>query len=205
MKQRAQHPSLFRSRAAFKLLELDEKFKILNGKNVNVVIDLGAAPGGWSQVVASKFGVQNGVGNVTSSGTSLEPTVNRESPSRRSSDQNNPPDARVFREKKQIVAVDILPILPIYGVKTLRLDFLTPEAHETIASLLPPAQPYADVILSDIAVNMSGNSVRDSAMSAEVCNGVFDFASKHLRRGNPNNDTPGGTLVCVHRDSLRLN
>ncbi|KAF7971561.1 hypothetical protein HWV62_20798 [Athelia sp. TMB] len=55
VKSRQAHPAQFRSRSAFKLIELDEKYGNFL-QNVNSVVDLGAAPGGWSQVVAAKMG-----------------------------------------------------------------------------------------------------------------------------------------------------
>src|ERR1700732_3527945 len=56
VKSRLSHPANFRSRSAFKLLELHEKYGSFLTRNVNTVVDLGAAPGGWSQVVAGKMG-----------------------------------------------------------------------------------------------------------------------------------------------------
>ncbi|CAL1702791.1 unnamed protein product [Somion occarium] len=56
VRKRVEHPANFRSRSAFKLLELEEKHRFLTGPDVNSVVDLGAAPGGWSQVVASRLG-----------------------------------------------------------------------------------------------------------------------------------------------------
>src|SRR3954452_7296785 len=97
----------YRSRAAFKLLELDEKERFL--KPGAVVVDLGAAPGGWSQVAAKAVG----------------------------------PTGRV-------IAVDLLPIVPISGVTVLQGDF----REAGLAKVLEGAS--ADVVLSDISPNLSG-------------------------------------------------
>ena len=56
VKARLSYPANYRSRSAFKLVELDHKWKFLNHPDVRTVVDLGAAPGGWSQVVAGKMG-----------------------------------------------------------------------------------------------------------------------------------------------------
>ena len=77
----------------------------------------------------------------------------------------------------------------------MRQDFLEGGA-ELIATLLPTPETKADVILSDIAPNMSGNKTRDVAAGIEVCEAVYRFASQHLRVGE-NDGTDGGTLVYV--------
>ena len=78
----------YRSRASFKILEIDNKFKIFK-KNYKV-LDLGSAPGGWSQVISQKVGKDN------------------------------------------ILAVDILDMQPLTGVKFIKQDFLAPEAEQII-------------------------------------------------------------------------
>ena len=158
VKQRAQQNKLaddlsYRSRSAFKLLQLDERFRLFK-KDVKTVLDLGAAPGGWSQVAANKM---KNVGHV--------------------------------------VAVDLLPMDPIAGVSFLRQDFLAPDAAERISSLLGTEDSKVDLILSDIAVNKSGNDTRDAAMSLEVCEAVMDAARTFLKRGDEVED--GGSLMYV--------
>src|SRR3954464_25388 len=104
----------YRSRAAFKLLEISEKEKIL--KPGQLVVDLGAAPGGWSQVAAGKV------------------------------------------KPGRVIAIDILEIAPIPGVTVLRADFR--EEKSLIEAL---AGAKADVVLSDLAPNLSGIPLVDQA------------------------------------------
>jgi 23S rRNA (uridine2552-2'-O)-methyltransferase len=118
----------YRSRAAFKLLEIDKRESIL--KPGKIVLDLGAAPGGWSQVAAEK--VKPG-GKVT--------------------------------------AVDLLEIAPISGVTILRGDFR--EA---------PIEGNADVVLSDVAPNLSGIPNVDQARLLELAEAAIDVCRKVLRR-----------------------
>ena len=122
----------YRSRAAFKLLELDEKEHLL--RPGMIVVDLGAAPGGWSQVAAAKVG----------------------------------PGGRV-------IAIDLLPIAPISGVKVLKGDF----REEMLLRALEGAQ--ADVVLSDVSANLSGIGNVDQARTLELSAGAIDFCRKALK------------------------
>ena len=72
VKQRLSSPEGFRSRSAFKLLALDNSWKFLQHPDVHTVVDLGAAPGGWSQVVSGKFGWK--AENIQGMGRSVEAT-----------------------------------------------------------------------------------------------------------------------------------
>lgn len=118
----------YRSRAAFKLLEIDKRESIL--KPGKTVLDLGAAPGGWSQVAAEK--VKPG-GKVT--------------------------------------AVDLLDIAPISGVTILKGDF-----REV------PFEGNADVVLSDVAPNLSGIPNVDQARLLELAEAAIDVCRKVLKR-----------------------
>ena len=95
----------FRGRAAFKLIEIDDKHRLLR-KGARVV-DLGAAPGGWSQVAAKRVGVAEGKG-----GEAGEKTGGK------------------------IVAIDVLAMPPIPGVEFLQLDFLDPRAPDQLKQML---------------------------------------------------------------------
>lgn len=118
----------FRSRAAFKLLELDAVEKML--KPGMTVIDLGAAPGGWSQVAAKKVG-----------------------------------------PKGTVIAIDLLPIAPISGVKVVQGDF-----REKL-----PEGVKADVVLSDLAPNLSGIANVDQARVLELSLGAIEICRKALK------------------------
>ena len=122
----------YRSRAAFKLLQIDAKEKFLNPGQV--VVDLGAAPGGWSQVAAEKV----------------------------------KPGGRV-------IAIDLLPIAPISGVTVIKEDFRS----EALLEALKGAK--ADVVLSDLAPNLSGIGNVDQARVLELSGGAIDFCSRVLK------------------------
>jgi len=95
-----------RSRAAFKLAEIDDRFHLL--KPGARVADLGAAPGGWSQIAAQRTGAVRGQGNV----------------------QGNAPG------RGRVVAIDLLDMPAIAGVEFLHLDFLDPAAPDRLKALL---------------------------------------------------------------------
>ena len=214
MQKRLSNPANYRSRSAFKLLEIDARYHFLT-KDVDVVVDLGAAPGGWSQVVAGKFGwsptapqiprLSTGVAEekvpVSEDSESLWsdstlPLV--EEPKLEKKGKSTNPKTDVFDPlnidnmdlssqsgRGTIIAVDMLHVLPIPGVQTVRGDFLEENTVQLIHGLLIKAnnnqQPKVDVILSDMAANTSGNMVHDSQSSLEICEAVFNFAARNLR------------------------
>ena len=132
----------YRSRAVYKLLEIDQKDLLLNPGMV--VVDLGAAPGGWTQYVTQKL-----KGNGT------------------------------------IVAMDILPMDALPDVTFILGDFQEEEVLKELISKLP--KQGVDLILSDMAPNMSGNQAIDIPRSMYLAELAFDFADKMLK--------PGGTLL----------
>lgn len=127
----------YRSRAAYKLLEIQEKDKILV-KGMTVV-DLGAAPGGWSQIVAKRVG-QSG----------------------------------------KVIALDILPMESINGVDIVLGDFHNPEVLGELMKVLE-GKPV-DLVISDMAPNLSGISVIDQARAFALAESALDFASKVLAK-----------------------
>jgi 23S rRNA (uridine2552-2'-O)-methyltransferase len=126
----------YRSRSAYKLTEIDDRDKLL--KPGQVVVDLGAAPGGWSQVAAARVG---------KGGT--------------------------------VLAIDLLQMEPVAGVGFVRGDFTRGSGLAAIGSLLGDRK--ADVVLSDMAPNMSGIAVSDQARSMELAEAARDFALLHLQ------------------------
>lgn len=175
----------FRARSAFKLIELNEKYRLLVG--ANIVVDLGGAPGGWSQVVAgemrkrdTRFGNEDDVqapptdaNTVVEAGASTSP---------------------VKKSKKRILAVDLLPIAPMAGVTTIQGDFLALETQRRIIAAIQPDE-YVDVVLSDMAPNMSGNRLRDIDQSLELCTSAFRFAQDWLVTAKEAGRPHGGVLV----------
>jgi len=125
----------YRSRAVYKLLEIIEKNKII--QNGDIVLDLGAAPGGWSQV-AAKF--------VGSSG--------------------------------KVIASDILPIDEINGVDFLQGDFTQQSVYDDLLKMTDGSK--VNVVLSDLAPNMSGQLSVDQPKSMYLADLAIDMATKTL-------------------------
>ena len=132
-----------RSRAAFKLEELIERDRLL--KPGMVVVDLGAAPGGWSQVVRRQL--------VDKSGG----------------------------DHGRVVAMDILEMPPIAGVEFIHGDFREAEALSRLQALLGGA--LVDLVLSDLAPNMTGVDTVDQARAMYLAELARDFAQEHLKQG----------------------
>lgn len=129
----------YRSRAVYKLQEIDTKYKIFHPKQL--IVDLGAAPGAWCQYV---------VKNV--SGTT-----------------------------GKVIGLDILEMDPIDGVCTIQGDFTeTDTLNQLVKSL--SNQPV-DLVLSDIAPNISGNKAVDQPKSMYLAELALDFARQHLTEG----------------------
>ncbi|KAI5121533.1 hypothetical protein M0805_002593 [Coniferiporia weirii] len=200
VKARAQNAAHYRARSAFKLLQLNKQYKLFGPNKTDVVIDLGAAPGGWSQVVANALGVSGSVDTTEEIQRSSEETVKAilaESALGNWSNTRTSVPSDGQENKKTIIALDLLPITPLRGVRTVRQDFLNGGAA-LVASLLPTPDTKADVILSDIAPNMSGNKTRDTATGLEVCQAVYAFAASHLRASDHERDAGGGHLVLKY-------
>ena len=132
-----------RSRAAYKLEELIERGNLL--KPGMVVVDLGAAPGGWSQVL------RNALRN------------------KRGDDQG------------RVVALDILDMPPIAGVEFVHGDFREAEALSRLEALL--GDKPVDLVLSDMAPNMTGVDTVDQARAMYLSELARDFADAHLKKG----------------------
>ena len=204
VKQRNASPNAYRSRSAFKLLELNAAWgSFLSKKDVRAVVDLGAAPGGWSQVVAEKLGWID-----TAAPDWDDPDVGCDYgfQSGRAPGAGKNIDVSSSWSSKHgrgiIVSVDLLPMAPIPGVHSMQIDFLTPQAGAAVkAALSTPENPsgMADIILSDMAANFSGYKPRDVESSLDICQSVFDFAKDNLHvRDTPQGATKGhrgGTLL----------
>ena len=129
----------FRSRAVYKLQEIDNKYGLIKANQV--IVDLGAAPGAWSQYAIQKIGKSNG----------------------------------------KIFALDILPMDPIEGVMALQGDFTEAETLDRLVQMLSGRS--VDLVICDIAPNISGNKAVDQPKSMYLAELAFDFAIKHLNVG----------------------
>lgn len=123
----------YRSRAAYKLMEIDRRDRILD--QGGIVIDLGAAPGGWSQLAMERVG----------------------------------PAGRV-------IAVDLLPIVPIRGVELIQGDFRDNAVVKAVTNSLDGAQ--ATLVLSDMAPNISGVSEIDQPRAMYLAELALDLTHK---------------------------
>lgn len=132
---RAHH---YRSRAVYKLMEIDKRDRLF--RRGQRVIDLGAAPGGWSQYAAEQV---NGGGLV--------------------------------------IAVDLLEMEPVAGVEFIHGDFTEEAVLETVLAALG-GEP-ADLVISDMAPNLSGIRVTDQARSMHLAELALDLARRVLRPG----------------------
>ncbi|MCB1694000.1 MAG: RlmE family RNA methyltransferase [Pseudomonadales bacterium] len=131
----------YRSRASYKLLEIDDKFRLLSPGTR--VVDLGAAPGGWTQVAAQRTGGQG-----------------------------------------RIVALDILPMEPVAGTVFIQGDFTE---ESVLDELIRVVGGPVDLVISDMAPNMSGMKAVDQPRQAYLVELAVDLVDKVLR--------PGGNLV----------
>ena len=141
----------YRARAAYKLKEIDESLKLI--RPGQVVVDLGSAPGAWSQYLRRRFapaGAASGALNGT------------------------------------LIALDILEMAPIEGVSFIRGDFREEAVAQHLHALL--AGRPVDVVVSDMAPNLSGIANTDAARMSHLIELAVEFAVGHLR--------PEGVLVC---------
>ena len=130
----------WRSRAVYKLEEIDKKYRLI--RPGMTVVDLGAAPGGWSQYAA-----------------------------------------KVLAGKGRIIALDILEMAALPGVEFMQADFTEDEALDLLMKNLGDSR--VDLVLSDMAPNISGMQAVDQPRSIYLVELAVDFAAKVLaRNGN---------------------
>ena len=121
----------YRARSVYKLMDIQKRSKIF--RKDDTVLDLGAAPGGWSQVALEYIG-----------------------------------------EDGKLVGVDLQHILPLKGAQFLQGDIREPETRKELGKLVPKA----DVVLSDMSPNLSGNYSVDQARSVELSSLALKIASE---------------------------
>lgn len=128
----------YRSRAVYKLEEIQQKDRLI--RPGMTLIDLGAAPGGWSQYAA-----------------------------------------RLLAGKGRIIALDILPMEPLDGVEFLQGDFTEDEPLDSLMEILNGER--VDLVMSDMAPNISGMGAVDQPRSMYLAELAVDFAGNVLRKG----------------------
>ena len=205
VRKRLSHPAQYRSRSAFKLLEIDDRYRrFLRCPDVRAVVDLGAAPGGWSQVVTALMGWQGEAWaharakRRSDQGDDGRWGLSLDAPSEHWSDSAEGGEDVEMRGRGVVIAVDRLRIAPMPGVHTLQADFLAPETASMVEAIIcAKANPdgKADVILSDMAANSTGNRTHDTQDSLDICNAVWDFTTKHLRTAKSIGRKSGGVLL----------
>jgi 23S rRNA (uridine2552-2'-O)-methyltransferase len=141
----------YRARAAYKLKEIDEELRLI--RPGQVVVDLGSAPGAWSQYLRRRF---------------------------------SPAGAATGELNGSVIALDLLPMEPIEDITFLQGDFREDEMLARLETVLD-GRPV-DVVVSDMAPNLSGIPSTDAARVSLLVELAVEFALKHLR--------PEGALVC---------
>ena len=153
----------YRARAAYKLSEIDEQDHLI--KAGMTVVDLGSAPGSWSQYVRNRL-VQL---------------------------RKHPTAETAGKPDGCIIAIDLLPMEPVADVTFIQGDFREEEGLRALEAALPlGANGKVDLVLSDMAPNLSGVGVADAARMANLAELALEFAKAHLK--------PDGALLikCFH-------
>ena len=140
----------YRARAAYKLKEIDEALRLI--RPGQTVVDLGSAPGAWSQYLRRKLAPEGAASGALNG---------------------------------RIIALDILPMQPIEGVEFLQGDFREEDVLQQLQSTLQGRK--VDVVVSDMAPNLSGVESADAARVAHLIELAIDFSLRHLK--------PEGALV----------
>ncbi|QHP92330.1 RlmE family RNA methyltransferase [Burkholderia glumae] len=149
----------YRARAAYKLKEIDEQDKLI--RPGQVIVDLGAAPGSWSQYARNKLALGK----------------NRDA-------------QREGGIDGMIVALDMLPMEPVADVHFIQGDFREDAVLHQLEALLDGR--VVDLVISDMAPNLSGVASADAARIEHVCDLALEFSQNHLK--------PDGALLvkCFH-------
>lgn len=144
----------YRARAAYKLKEIDEALGLI--RPGHVVVDLGSAPGAWSQYVRRRL---------------------------------SPSGAAVGELNGQIIALDLLPMEAVEGVQFIQGDFREAEVLAELERVLVERGVHkVDVVVSDMAPNLSGIGSADAARIEDLVGLAVDFSRLHMK--------PDGALVA---------
>ena len=146
----------YRARAAYKLKEIDEALGLV--KPGQLVVDMGCAPGAWSQYLRRRFAPKTAGAGGAATG----------------------------ELQGRIIAVDLLEFEPVDGVQYIQGDFRDDQVLQQLVALMGGQR--ADLVVSDMAPNLSGVAPADAARMAHLVELAVEFAQQHLK--------PEGALVC---------
>lgn len=150
----------YRARAAYKLKEIDDQDKLIQPGQV--IVDLGSAPGSWSQYARNKLAASPRAVDGKIDGT--------------------------------VVAIDLLPMEPVADVTFIQGDFREESVFRELEALVLEASGGSriDLVISDMAPNLSGVASADAARMEYLCDLALEFAQTHLK--------PEGSLLvkCFH-------
>ncbi|XP_055327562.1 rRNA methyltransferase 2, mitochondrial-like [Paramacrobiotus metropolitanus] len=191
----------YRARSAFKLLEMDAKYRIF--RPGQTVVDLGAAPGSWCQVTVKAVNVVT-PSEVATSGI-LPRMVVRDKDRTEFYYEGEPddllrealtkPKAKHQAKNGLVIGVDLLPINPLPGAIFLQeCDFTKPKTQQAVQDLLKGEE--VDVVLSDMAPNASGMREMDHDLIIHLCRTALQFALKVLAEN--------GVFLCKVWDGRQL-
>jgi 23S rRNA (uridine2552-2'-O)-methyltransferase len=138
----------YRARAAYKLQEIDETFRLI--KPGDLVVDLGSAPGAWSQYARRRMSPRTATGG----------------------------GAAVGALNGRIIALDMLSMEPVEGVLFLQGDFREDDVMQRLTLELQGAK--VDLVVSDMAPNLSGIESADSARIEHLVELALEFATAHI-------------------------
>lgn len=139
----------YRARAAYKLKEIDEALHLI--KPGDLIVDLGSAPGAWSQYVRNRLSPKTAVGG----------------------------GAAVGELNGTIIALDILPMEPVEGVQFVQGDFREPDTLAQLAHAM--GGRLADAVVSDMAPNLSGIESADAARISHLVELALEFSQAHMK------------------------
>lgn len=145
----------YRARAAYKLKEIDEVFQLIRAGDL--VVDLGSAPGAWTQYIRNKMSPKTAVGG----------------------------GAAVGELNGTILALDLLPMAPVEGATFIQGDFREPPVLKELTQLMQGR--LADIVVSDMAPNLSGVESADASRIAHLVELALEFSQQHMK--------PQGALV----------
>lgn len=140
----------YRARSVFKIIEIDDKIKVM--KPGATVVDLGSAPGSWTQIAVERVKSLDGSG----------------------------------AKQGKVIATDILEMAPLPGSEFIQMDFTDNDAPDRIIAMLDGKK--ADVVLSDMAANTTGQKAIDHIRTVYLVELAWDFARQVL--------APGGAFIA---------